>query len=288
MMALIEAGPQALNLARELVKHPEKNAVRAMNSLKLAAPIPRPQKLRGFSVFERHLRQSAEGAARKMSAGATHPEVAYQQIRTELGLDKIPGPGWKVTPGYYLMDHTVVVGHDSTVHWPAYSNWIDYELELVAVIGQSGKDIAQKNASAHIFGYTIVNDLSARDAQLKAMATALGPAKGKDFDGANPMGPCIVTADEISDPYALTVKVRVNGKVWSSADGREAQFRFDQCIAYASQSQTLGAGEMLTTGTYPDCSSIELGLAVQPGDVIEFEVEKIGVLKTRIAPASGV
>jgi 2-keto-4-pentenoate hydratase/2-oxohepta-3-ene-1,7-dioic acid hydratase in catechol pathway len=279
MLALIEAGQPALDAARKLAVAPPAAAIRKLSDVALAAPIPRPSKIRGFSVFERHGRQSVEGVARIMSARAPDPEAAYQQMVASL---KFP-PGWAALPGNYYMDNSTVTGHDSTVIWPAYSHWVDYELELAAVIGCGGKDIARESAWNHVFGYTILNDLSARDAQLQGMATGLGPGKGKDFDSSNPMGPCIVTADEIPDPYALKVSVKVNGEVWSSTDGSEAHFRYDECIAHVSQSQTIYPGEFFSTGTFPDCSSVELQKMVKRGDRIEFEVEKIGTLAVTIA-----
>ena len=282
MMALIEAGEPGLDLARKLVETIAVDWVRPMAGLQLAAPIPRPWKLRGSSVFERHLKQSAEGAARRMAANAPDPESAFTQISQSMGLDKIPGQGWYRLPAYYYMDVGSVTGSGTAVTWPAYSNWIDYELELVAVIGKPGKDIAREAANRHIFGYTMLNDLSARDAQLEAMGTGMGAAKGKDFENSTPMGPCIVTADDIADPYALKVKVRVDGEEWAASDGSEAIFKFDQCIAYASQSQTVHAGEMFSTGTLPSCSSMEMMRTVERGAKIEFEVEKIGVLRTEI------
>ena len=283
MVSLIEAGDDGLAKCRKILAGYTPEQSHAKQDVVLGAPIPRPRTLRGFSVFERHLRQSAEGAARRLSASSPDPETAYHQIKTQMNLDKIPSPGWHATPCYYYMDHTCVTGSGTTVKWPSYSNWIDYELEIVAVIGKPGKDIASSAASSHIFGYTLVNDLSARDAQLKAMATGLGAGKGKDFENSNPMGPCIVTADEIPDPYALRARVFVNGEEWSDSDGREAAFRFDSCIAYASQSQMLVSGDMLTTGTLPSSSSIELQREVKPGDTIEFDVEGIGKLVVTVA-----
>lgn len=284
MLSLIRSGEMGLELARRLIVNAEAGAVFAMEGLLLAAPIPRPPKLRGHSTFEAHLLQSAEGAARRLAERTADPLAAYEQIRSSMNLDKMPSPGWYKTPGYYLMDTSLVIGTDREVVWPAYSNWIDYELELVAVIGTPGKDISAQNAQNHIFGYTMVNDLSARDAQLEAMATGMGPAKGKDFDDSNPMGPCIVTADEIPDPYALMTRVRINGEQWSQTDGRAAQFRFDQCIAYASMAQALQPGELISTGTLPGCSSLELQRTVHRGDLIEFEVDRIGILRVRIRP----
>jgi 2-keto-4-pentenoate hydratase/2-oxohepta-3-ene-1,7-dioic acid hydratase in catechol pathway len=282
MISLIEGGGVSLEKAQEILASYNGQHSYLTRDVILAAPIPRPRSIRGFSVFEKHLRQSAEGAARRMSQASPDPEAAYHQIKVQMNLDKIPSPGWRAMPCYYLMDHTCVAGHNTIVEWPSYSNWIDYELELVAVIGKPGKDIEPSDVSDHIFGYTVVNDLSARDAQIKAMATGLGPGKGKDFYNSNPMGPCIVTADEVPDPYALQARVFVNGEQWSSSDGTEAIFRFDQCISYASQSQMLVPGDTLTTGTLPNSSSIELQKEVKRGDTITFDVDVIGKLQVQI------
>jgi len=278
MLALISGGERALDIARELTQKAPENALRDLRDVALAAPLPQPPKIRGFSVFERHGRQAMEGIARKLSAAAPDPEAAF---RKQMGALTFP-PGWAALPGYYYMDATTVAGSGARVHWPDYSQWIDYELELAAVIGIGGKDIRREDAQNHIFGYTVLNDLSARDAQLQSMATGLGPGKGKDFDDSNLMGPCIVTADEIPDPYDITVQVRVNGDLWSTSDGAEAKFRFDECIAHVSQSQTLALGELFSTGTFPDCSSVEIGRVVSRGDRIEFIVPGIGVLETSI------
>lgn len=278
MLELIGGGERALDAARELTRKAPEHALRDLRDVVLAAPLPRPPKIRGFSVFERHGRQAMEGIARRLSAAAPDPEAAFRKQMSALTFP----PGWAALPGYYYMDATTVAGSGARVQWPSYSQWIDYELELAAVIGTGGKDIKREDAQKHIFGYTVLNDLSARDAQLQAMATGLGPGKGKDFDNSNLMGPCIVTADEIPDPYAIMVQVRVNGNLWSTSDGAEARFRFDECIAHVSRSQTLAPGELFSTGTFPDCSSVEIGKSVSRGDKIEFLVSGIGVLETSI------
>jgi 2-keto-4-pentenoate hydratase/2-oxohepta-3-ene-1,7-dioic acid hydratase in catechol pathway len=283
LQAFIEAGDEALDIARTILANPPAETVRPLDSLRLLAPIQRPLKIRGFSVFERHLKQATEGALRRMSAQDSDPEAAYARLRKSSNLDSLTGPAWRATPGYYHSDVATVVGPNETVVWPHYSDWIDYELELIAVIGRGGKDIPKDQAMGHVFGYTIMNDLSARDAQFKAMATGLGVAKGKDFDGSNPMGPCIVTADEIPDPYALTLRTRVNGEEKSCMNSSEAYWTFADCIAYASGSQTIHPGEMFSTGCAPDCCSLELGTVVRRGDVIELEIEGIGVLRTAIS-----
>lgn len=282
MLAFIEEGDPALDAARALLANAPDEAIHDLAAVTLAPPIPRPRKIRGFSVYEKHLRQAVEGAGRMMAAKEPDPEAAYQAKRRQSNLDSLVSPGWFETPGYYYSDCTTVTATDQRVTWPAYSDWIDYELELVAIIGRKGKDIPAERANDHIFGYSIFNDLSARDAQFKAMATGLGVAKGKDFDQSNPFGPCIVTADEIADPYALQLSIRVNDEVWTSGSTEGPHWRFADCIAYASQSQTLYPGELFSTGCVAGCCSMETMRTVHRGDRIELEVEGIGVLRTWI------
>jgi 2-keto-4-pentenoate hydratase/2-oxohepta-3-ene-1,7-dioic acid hydratase in catechol pathway len=282
MQSLIEGGVQACELAASLVARGLEESLRPIGQLKLLAPLPRPIKIRAFSTFERHLVQATDGAARTMASKSPDPEQAYDEMRKRFNLDSLPGPGWRETPAYFYSDVTAVTSHDIVVDWPSYSSWIDFELELAAVIGVSGKDIAAEDAYEHVFGYTIFNDLSARDAQFQAMSTGLGFAKGKDFDNSNPMGPCIVTKDDVPDPHDLQMKVRVNGEQWSSSQSGEARWRLPDCIAYASQAQTLLPGEIFLTGCAPDGCSLELMREVRKGDVIELEIERIGVLRTTI------
>jgi 2-keto-4-pentenoate hydratase/2-oxohepta-3-ene-1,7-dioic acid hydratase in catechol pathway len=175
-----------------------------------------------------------------------------------------------------------VCGTGQDVTWPAYSETIDYELEFACVIGTRGRDIPKDKARAHIFGYTIFNDLSARDEQTLEMASNLGPGKGKDFDNSNPVGPCIVTADEVPDPYALDMIVRVNGEERGRGNSREMHWKYEDCIAFVSRNETVHPGELFCSGTVGNGSGLEIGRYVEPGEVVELEVEKIGVLRNRI------
>src|SRR5207302_2958968 len=142
-----------------------------------------------------------------------------------------------------------VVGPDAEVVWPHYAELLDYELELACVIGTGGADIPRDDALAHVFGWTIFNDVSARDAQMREMAGQLGPAKGKDFDTGDVFGPWIVTADEIGDPYALTMTARINGEEWSRGTSGSMHHRFEDVIAFVSQSETLHPGDILGSCT---------------------------------------
>ena len=159
---------------------------------------------------------------------------------------------------------------------------MDFELELACVIGRRGKDIAKGAAPAHIFGYTVFNDFSARDAQGIEMEGRLGPAKGKDFDGANVLGPCIVTADEIGDPYALRMQARVNGETWCDASSSTMHWKFDDLVAHISQGETLHPGEIIGSGTVGGGCGLEHARFLSSGDLVELEIEKIGTLRNRV------
>jgi 2-keto-4-pentenoate hydratase/2-oxohepta-3-ene-1,7-dioic acid hydratase in catechol pathway len=179
-----------------------------------------------------------------------------------------------------------VVGTDAEVAVPRYTRRFDYELEWGGFIGRKGTGISKERAHSYIGGYTIFNDFSARDIQMKEQAGRLGPAKGKDFDTGNAMGSCLVTPDEISDPYSLTMLARVNGKEWSRGTTADMAWSFEDLIEYISKSETLYPGEFLGSGT---CSGsqgcgcgLELGKFLKVGDVVELEAERIGILRNRI------
>jgi 2-keto-4-pentenoate hydratase/2-oxohepta-3-ene-1,7-dioic acid hydratase in catechol pathway len=243
MVAFIEAGA--------VVKRGER-----VDGARLLAPL-RPRSLRDFLAFEGHLKN------------------AYR----ELGLT-IPAE-WYDTPAYYKGMPDTVVGPETEVSWPAYSDELDHELELAAVIGRTVKDVAAQEAAGCIFGYTIWNDFSARDVQRREGAVGLGPGKAKDWDTSNALGPCIVTADEF-DASDAVMRVRVNGELWGEDTSAHMHHTFSDMIAYASRSQTLRAGEVLGSGTAAGGSGLEIGRRLAEGDVVELEVEGIGVLRNRI------
>jgi 2-keto-4-pentenoate hydratase/2-oxohepta-3-ene-1,7-dioic acid hydratase in catechol pathway len=244
MVAFIEAGA------------PVNGTSSRIEAPKLLAPL-RPRSLRDFLAFEGHLLN------------------AYKN----LGKD-IP-PEWYEIPAYYKGMPDTVVGPETEVSWPAYSDQLDHELELAAVIGTTVKDVAPEDAPAAIFGYTIWNDLSARDVQRREGAVGMGPGKAKDWDGSNVLGPCIVTADEF-DASDARMRVRVNGEQWGEDTTAHMHHTFSAMVAYASRSQTLRPGEVFGSGTAAGGSGLELDRWLQEGDVVELEVEGIGVLRNTI------
>lgn len=182
-------------------------------------------------------------------------------------------------PMYYKGNATTLIGHEEEVTWPNYTDHMDYELELGLVIGKTGRNLAPVEALTHLFGVTIFNDFSARDIQGLEMGAGFGPAKGKDF--ASAIGPWITTRDEL-DLGHLTMIARVNGTEWSHNSSETITWTIEELIAYASKGETLQPGELIGTGTVGFGCGLELGQKLQPGDIVELEVEGIGILRNRI------
>jgi len=271
MQGLIEAGPEAWERARSIAA--SNRAGLDPSSVKLLSPLPRPVQMRDFLVFEVHMQGAIwNGAKLRERLGEGPPAPTSPP--------PIP-PVWYQQPIYYKCNRFAVVGPDRVVDWPAYSTVADYELELACIIGQGGRDISTAEAPNHIFGYTILNDLTARDAQFKEMQGPLGPAKGKDFDGANVLGPVVVTADEI-DPSALTMRAFVNDELWSEGSSSTMHWSFADIIAFVSRSETLHPGEILGSGTVGNGCGLEIGRLLQHGDKVTLEIEGIGRQSTTI------
>jgi 2-keto-4-pentenoate hydratase/2-oxohepta-3-ene-1,7-dioic acid hydratase in catechol pathway len=272
MIELIDGDVASLSIAQKAVM--EKKETVSLDSVRLLAPLPRPRQMRDCMLFEKHLKQAGEQIARSQFGIIGRLLVAF-------GLPKIPKV-WYDQPVYYKANRFSVIGPEQDVIWPSYSQLMDFECEMGIVIGKKGKDIQKENASDYIFGYIIFNDMSARDAQFKEMAGRLGPAKGKDFDTGNILGPWLVTKDEVPDPYNLTMIARVNGEEWCRGNSGDMHHSFEALIAHVSACETLYPGEFLGSGTVGDGCGLEHGRFLKPGDVIELEVSKLGVLRNRI------
>ena len=282
MQAFIAEGEDALYRARNIIADARRTGRGLIDSaaVKLLAPLPLPAQMRDFLCFEKHLLQSFARLRQVRAAAAPDPEKALREMEAQ-GTFSVPKI-WYERPSFYKPSRFAVCGTGQDVAWPAYSQTIDYELEFACVIGTAGRDIPRDKARAHIFGYNIFNDLSARDEQSQEMLGNLGPGKGKDFDNSNPLGPCVVTADEIPDPYALEMIVRVNGEERGRGNSREMHWKYEDCIAFVSRSETIHPGELFCSGTVGNGSGLETGRFLDVGDVVELEVEKIGVLRNRI------
>jgi len=267
MLAFLDLGATSLDAAKETldfiaVRNQKKSIPTGIrgekisyleNEVRLLSPIPRPRALRDFFAFEDHAKQ---GAARRNEAIA---------------------PEWYEQPVYYKGNHREIYGPGDTIPWPSYTRKFDFELEMACVIGRKGRDLSMEEASQYIAGYTILNDFSARDIQKNEMICRMGPAKGKDF--ATGLGPYLLTADEIKDPNNLTMKVRVNGEVWSQGNTSGRYWSFPIMISHVSQEETIYPGDILGSGTYYTGCGLDLNRWVKPADVIELEIENLGILR---------
>jgi 2-keto-4-pentenoate hydratase/2-oxohepta-3-ene-1,7-dioic acid hydratase in catechol pathway len=281
MLALIDAGEPALEQATKLFdKHGKDESLSVpTGTVEVLAPIPEPRQMRDGMSFPLHILQAPRGQL-KLAARAKNDMAELARIEAE-PLGELPEV-YRKQPIYYITNRFSVRGTNTTVKWPRYSQVMDYECEYGIITKNKGANISAAKASEHIFGYTIFNDFSARDAQRIEMEGRLGPAKGKSFDGGNVMGPWIVTPDEIGDPYKLKMEVRVNGKMRSQGVSDGMLFSFEEIIAHVTKDETLMPGEFIGSGTVGNGCGLELGWYLEHGDAIELDVEKIGILKNRV------
>jgi 2-keto-4-pentenoate hydratase/2-oxohepta-3-ene-1,7-dioic acid hydratase in catechol pathway len=256
MLALIERGPAMLEQWRARVDHAPAACRVPLAQAQLLAPIPRPRKnvmCLGWNYFE-HAQESAAVSGRDATR-PEHPVVFTKNVTS------VTGP------------HAEVPSHAGV------TSQLDWEVELGVVIGVGGRHIAEERALAHVFGYTVINDLSARDLQFRHKQFFIG----KSLDGACPMGPWIATADEITDPQNLALRCRVNGVLKQDANTRDMIFSVARTISILSQGMTLEPGDVIATGTPSG-----VGFARTPpeflkaGDVVECEVEAIGAITNKL------
>jgi 2-keto-4-pentenoate hydratase/2-oxohepta-3-ene-1,7-dioic acid hydratase in catechol pathway len=258
--SLIETGPELWAKVEDLARRGSEESHLAIDEAEWEvawlAPLDRLASLRDFLAFEGHVKRGAE------RRGGDVP------------------PYWYEAPVYYKGNHRSVIGPDEMCPWPTYSSMLDFELELAAIVGVRGRDVAIEDARDHIFGYTVMNDFSARDIQAKEMSTWLGPAKGKDF--ATSLGPCIVTASELGAAPDLEMICRVNGEEWGRARSSEMHWSWAQIVAHVSLNEDVFPGDVYGSGTPGGCCGLDIGRSLEPGDVVELEIEKIGVLRNPI------
>jgi 2-keto-4-pentenoate hydratase/2-oxohepta-3-ene-1,7-dioic acid hydratase in catechol pathway len=235
----------------------------------LLAPVPVPPSVRDFYAFEQHVRTARERRGLEME------------------------PDWYELAVFYFSNPASIVGDGDDVAVPPGCNELDYELEVAAVIGRAGRDLDAADANAHIAGFTIMNDWSARDLQRREMKLNLGPAKGKDF--ATTLGPFLVTPDELDDAasghsYDLAMTATVNGRPYSRASLADISRGFGELAAYASRGAWLRPGDILGSGTCGTGCILELSLVhgaeafpwLAPGDVVSLSVERLGTITNRI------
>jgi len=255
MLDIIDGGAATLALLAEISSAPKTTPI-LLNSALLKAPIPRPRK-NVFCVGWNYLDHFSEGAA-------------SMQDSREL-------PHW---PVFFSKAPTAVTGPYDAIPFDAnVSTQLDWEVELGVVLGKAGKNIAEADAMSHVFGYTVINDVTWRDIQRRHGGQW---DKGKSLDGTCPMGPCIVTADAL-DPADLRVECRVSNVVKQQSSTKHLFFKIPRLIHDLSLGQTLEPGDVISTGT-PE----GVGFArkppewMRPGDLLETEIQGIGVMRNPI------
>ena len=225
--------------------------VHAIDDVRLLAPVPRPRRVRDY--------------------------LTYTQHATGAGL-AVP-PAFAAMPICYKCNVETIVGPDEELLWPSYTDQLDFELEIGFFTAAGGRDLTPREAQRRIAGITIFNDVSARDIQGFEMSMHIGPSKGKDFCTA--MGPCVLTMDEV-DEWSIAMSARVNGEVWASGTSKERQFSFAEVLAWASLDEEVYPGEFFAIGTVGGGCGLELDRWIHPGDVVELEASRVGVLRNTV------
>ncbi len=225
-------------------------------SVKLLAPLRAPNSLRDFLAFRDHVER---GAARR---GTTVPEP------------------WDRIPVYYKGNRRSISGDGDDVAWPSYTEKLDYECEVAAVVGRQGRDLTEEDARHTIFGYLVMNDWSARDIQRDEMACWLGPAKAKDFNTS--FGPVLVTADEWDPEDDHEMTVTVDGEVWSRGTTKGRRWTFAQMLAHVSRDEDVYPTDVLGSGTFGGGCGLDLDRWLRPGQTVTLAVEGLGTLTNTV------
>lgn len=259
--SVLESLPDRLNAQSEPLP---------LESVTILAPLPRPGKVLALA-----------------GNYAKHIEEASLQRGFKLGLSD--SPRWTTTPRPFLMPSTVIRGPGETISWPAYSQEIDYELELAVIIGRPAKSITADDAMDCVAGYTIANDISARSVTFKEER---GPRPWDDFydwlngkwaDGFCPTGPYLVTRDEIPDVQDLKMTLKVNDQVRQDASTAQMIYTVADIVSFLSHLMTLEPGDLISTGT-PSGVGMADGRFLQAGDTIECAIENLGTLTNTLGP----
>ncbi len=233
---------------------------------RLLPPVPEVRSIRDFFAFEEHVRNA----------------------RNTRG-ENVP-PEWYNFPVFYFSNHNSVIGSMDEMHYPHYTEQLDYEMELAFIIGREGKNIPADSYEEYIAGVTIANDWSARDVQRAETRIGLGPAKGKDF--ATSLGPYMLTAGDLSrykvsrGKYDIDLSGMVNGKTYGSSNMKSIHFDLGQIIERASDEVTLRSGDILMTGTFGNGCILEMSNRGIPwlkrGDEVTIKSSRIGMLTNKV------
>lgn len=268
MVSFLTEGPKAMEQARGLIVEAaggkaHQDSVYERDAIRLLAPVPRPGKILHTSCnFDQHLSE----------------------------LTQWKGEGWDqhdwdsfhfAHPTGFLQAPSAVVGTDADVIRPRFTQQLDYEIELAIVIGKTAKYVEVEDAPAYIAGFAVFNDISARDIQAREHANNV-ILLGKSFDTSAPLGPLLVTPDELDDPQNMTMELKVNGEVRQSANTAQMHYKINELVSWWSNI-TLEPGDVITSGSP---AGVAAGMAnpvyLQEGDLIEATINGLGTLRNRV------
>lgn len=256
LTAAVACAPEWAALREEIKKLDGSGGV-APESVFFGPCVLRPSQYMDFYAFEQHV----------------------MTMRKQRGFDFIV-PEWYEIPAYYNSNATSFIGHGMTAYYPPGEERMDYECEMACVIGRPIRNATMETAREAIAGYCVLNDLSARARQTKAMPINMGPAPGKDF--ASALGPYLVTKDEIKDLGVLGMRAFVNGEKWTDGRYGTVQHSFETMVAFASCARWLYPGDVLGSGTVGGGCGAELKKFMKPGDLIRVEIDELGVVENQV------
>ena len=268
------------NEQSELISTMEDNRPRA--EIREGEPLAiQPRSYRDFMLFERHFIQAGRGYIKRYRPGIARIARCFEAVLGRTFPPLSPPPLWYKEPIYYMGNHLAFVGDGASIAWPAYTDALDYELELGFFLKRSLRDATPEDGLAAIGGFVVFNDFSARDVQRPEMQSGFGPQKSKSYCSA--MSSVVVSADQILPKIdQLEGRVLINGKVVAHCSSAGMHFTLGQAIAHVSQSETLYPGEFYATGTWPNGSGLENGRWLQRGDTIRLEIDGLGHVQNRI------
>lgn len=232
-------------------------------------------------VFEKHAVDAARGMARRFVPAGSRLAGAYETLTRRTFPAFRPHQLWYRQPIYYMSNAVTIVPSGIPIAFPSYSRALDFELELGVVLGEPLRDATVEQAAAAIAAVVVINDFSARDVQLAEMRSGFGPQRSKHFTSS--MSATAVAGQPVADRLdRLTATVAINGNTLSRTGTQGMRFSMAEVIAHVSQSEELYPGELLSTGTLPGGSGMELGRWLAPGDDLRLEIDGIGVIEHRI------
>jgi 2-keto-4-pentenoate hydratase/2-oxohepta-3-ene-1,7-dioic acid hydratase in catechol pathway len=251
ILAFLAAGETALAAAREAIDFAADHAELRLpaGELELLPPVPRPPKI--ICVARNYGEHAAEANLNVLE----HPNLFIRFAQS-------------------------LIPHEAPILVPKVSKNVDWEAELAVIIGRPGKHVAKEAALDHVAGYSIFNDVSVRDWQLRVPQFGAG----KNFDASGPFGPALVTKDEVPDPQALKIELELNGEVMQSASTADMVFSVADLIEHISAFTTLEPGDVIATGTPSGVGFVRKPPRfLEPGDTVRIEIERVGVLENPVA-----